>query len=121
MIRGSAALLLVLALSGCRDYDYRSRIADADGFVPGDQMALYGKEQSQAVAIARRLAQVDPANSDSAVTFARSQPDVVNARADAQSHRLTVQFKSGWRVGIVPLDDGVKPEGTPGFPAAGGR
>ena len=121
MIRGSAALLVVLALSGCRAYDYRPRIADSDGFIPGDQMAHYGKEQSQAVAIARRLAQVDPGSIDSAVAYARSRPDVASVQADAQSHRLTVDFKSGWRVGIVPLDDGVEPEGTPGFPAAGGR
>jgi hypothetical protein len=45
------------------------------------------------------------AQADSAVAFARTQPDVVNAVADPLSHRITVEFKSGWRVGLVPLAD----------------
>jgi len=57
MIRGSAvALCLLLALSACRGYDYQSRISKPDGFVPGDQMARYGREQAQSVAIARAFA-----------------------------------------------------------------
>jgi hypothetical protein len=129
MIRGSAALLLLLALSSCRTYDYYSRVSGPDGLVPGDQMARYGREQAQAIAIARRFAGAHEASSpdalgaqaDSAVTYARTLPDVANAVADPQSHRLTVNFKSGWRLGVVPLDDGKAPADTPGLPAAGGH
>jgi hypothetical protein len=121
MIRGSAALLMVLALASCRTYDYSPRISDSGGLVPGDQAARYGREQAQAIAIARRFAEVGPGGTDSAVAFARAQPDVVNAVPDSQSHRITVDFTSGWRLGVVPLDDGTAPGATPGLPAAGGR
>ena len=58
MIRGTTiAVGLLLALStACRGYDYRSRISDPDGFIPGDQMARYGREQAQSVAISRAFA-----------------------------------------------------------------
>jgi hypothetical protein len=127
MIRGSAvALCLLLALSACRGYDYQSRISKPDGFVPGDQMARYGREQAQSVAIARAFAAARSGDSpdalaaqaDSAVRYARTLPDVVNAAADPLSSRLTVQFRSGWIDGIVPLDDGKKPAETPGLPGA---
>lgn len=113
MIRGSAALLLLLALSSCRNYDYFSRVSGSNGLVPGDQIARYGREQAQGIAIARRFAK---APADSAVTYARTLPDVANAVADPQGHRLTVVFKSGWRLGVVPLDDGKAPAETPGLP-----
>lgn len=113
MIRGSAALALILALCSCRNYDYYSRISDSDGLVPADQLARYGREQAEAVAIARAFARAHQGDSpgayeaqaDSAVAFARTQPDVVGVVADPQGHRLTVEFKSGWRLGIVPLSE----------------
>lgn len=113
MIRGTAVLMALLALTACRTYDYYPRISDASGLVPADQAARYGREQGQAVAIEREFARARQGDSpealaaqaDSAVAFARTQPDVVDAIADPQSHRLTVQFKSGWRVGVVPLAD----------------
>jgi hypothetical protein len=127
MIRGSAvALCLLLALSACRGYDYQSRISKPDGFVPGDQMARYGREQAQSVAIARAFAAARSGDSpnalaaqaDSAMRYARTLPDVVNAVADPLSSRLTVRFRSGWIDGIVPLDDGKKAAETPGLPGA---
>src|SRR5688500_11303925 len=126
MIRGSAALCALLALSACRGYDYQSRIADPDGLVPGDQMARYGREQAQAVAIARAFAAARDGDSpdalaaqaDSATTYASTLPDVVDAVADPLSHRLTVRFRSGWIDGIVPLDDGRAAAETPGLPGA---
>ena len=127
MIRGSAvALCLLLALSACRGYDYQSRISKPDGLVPGDQMARYGREQAQSVAIARAFAAARSGDSpgalaaqaDSAMRYARTLPDVVNAVADPLSSRLTVQFRSGWIDGIVPLDDGKKAAETPGLPGA---
>jgi hypothetical protein len=113
MIRSSTALALALVLTSCRTYDYPSHVSDQGGLVPADQFARYGREQAQAVAIAREFAKVHQGSSpgalgaqaDSAVAYARTQPDVASAVADPQSHRLTVEFKSGWRLGIVPLAD----------------
>jgi hypothetical protein len=127
MTRGTAAVLcLLLAVSACRGYDYQSRIADADGLVPGDQMARYGREQAQAVAIARAFAGARDgdtpdawgAQADSAVRYAHNLPDVADAVADPLSHRLTVRFRSGWIDGIVPLADGTPASETPGIPRA---
>jgi hypothetical protein len=126
MSRGSAALCLLLVLSACRGYDYYSPLADSGGLVPGDQMARYGREQAQAVAIARTFAAAHTGDSpeawgaqaDSAMRYARTLPDVVNAVADPLSHRLTVQFRSGWIEGIVPLADGTPAAETPGLPSA---
>ena len=126
MLRGFAALCLLLAVPACRGYDYHSRITDSEGLVPGDQMARYGREQAQAVAIARAFAAAHAgdgaeawqAQADSALRYARTLPDVVNAVADPQSHRLTVEFRSGWIDGIVPLADGTPAAETPGLPGA---
>ena len=121
MIRRVGVLLVLLAAPSCRNYDLYSRISSDEGLVPGDQYARYGKEQAEAVAISRRLAEVGPAGTDSAVAFARGLPDVADVDADPLGHRLTVGFKSGWRVGIVPLADGKKPAETPGLGAPASR
>ena len=128
MIRGStvAVCLLLAPCGACRGYDYQSRVSDPDGLVPGDQMARYGREQAQSVAISRAFAGARAGNApealaaqaDSALGYARTLPDVVHAVADPLSHRLTVQFRSGWIDGIVPLDDGKSAAETPGLPAA---
>ena len=123
MIRRPASLLLLLALSSCRMYDYSARISDDGGLVPGDQYARYGREQAEAIAVARRFAQAEDGNSaearvaraNSAIAYARTLPHVANAVADPLSHRLTVDFKSGWRLGIVPLADGRTAAETPGM------
>jgi hypothetical protein len=121
MNRRVGVLLLLLAAPSCRNYDLYSRISSDEGLVPGDQYARYGKEQAEAVAIARRLAEVGPGGTDSAVTYARGLPDVADVDADPPGYRLTVGFKSGWRVGIVPLADGKKPAETPGLGAPAPR
>jgi hypothetical protein len=127
MIRGSSVVLCLLsALSGCRGYDYQSRVSKSDGFISGNQMARYGREQAQSVAISRAFAaarsgdtpEALTAQADSAVRYAKTLPDVVSAVADPLSSRLTVQFRSGWIDGIVPLDDGTPAAETPGLPAA---
>ena len=113
MIRSSTALVLVLALASCRTYDYYPRVSDSSGLVPGDQFARYGREQGQAVAIAREFAKAHQGSSpdalraqgSSAVAYARRQPDVAGAVADPLGYRVTVVFKSGWRLGVVPLAD----------------
>jgi hypothetical protein len=126
MKRSCGVLLLVLALSSCRTYDYYSKVADTDGLVDGDQFARYGREQAQAVAIAREFARARQGNSpdadakqaQAAVAYARKLPDVADVVADPQGHRLTVYFKSGWRAGLTPLDDGKSGAETPGLPTA---
>jgi hypothetical protein len=121
MIRRVGVLLVLLSAVSCRNYDLYARLSSDNGMVPGDQYAHYGKEQAEAVAIARRLAEVGPEGSDSAVIYARGLPDVSDVDADPAGHRLTVGFKSGWRVGIVPLADGKKPGETPGLGAPASR
>jgi hypothetical protein len=126
MIRGPALLCLLLTVAACRGYDYQSRISDPNGFIPSDQMARYGREQAQSVALSRAFAAARTGNSpealaaqaESALRYARTLPDIANAGADPLSHRLTVQFRSGWIDGIVPLDDGKSPAETPGLPGA---
>ncbi|NOT09337.1 MAG: hypothetical protein HOP28_14165, partial [Gemmatimonadales bacterium] len=54
-----------------------------------------------------------------AACFARRLPEVAMVDTDPLGHRLTVQFTSGWRVGVVPVEDGVAPEATPGLSALG--
>lgn len=130
MIRGStAASCLLLVLSACRGYDFYPRLTDGSGLVPGDQVARYGREQAQAVAIARRFAAAHSgasaealrAQADSAVSYARTLPDVAGAEADPLSHRVTVEFRSGWLDGILPLEDGKAAAETPNLPSAPSR
>ncbi|MEP6689421.1 MAG: hypothetical protein ABJC36_13810, partial [Gemmatimonadales bacterium] len=53
MHRRFGTCVALLALVSCRSYQYESKITDQDGLVPADQFARYGKEQAEAVAIAR--------------------------------------------------------------------
>lgn len=128
MTRRIVTCLSVLALVSCRDYQYESKLTDQDGLVPADQYARYGAEQAEAVAIAReygRAAQGDtPAalarQADSAMAYARTLPGVADIQADPQGYRLTIRFKSGWRLGVPPIDDGKRGAETPGIqPQAG--
>jgi hypothetical protein len=121
---GLLVLPLALALGGCPTYDRYDRLDQQDGYLPGDQFAAYGPEQAQKVAIGRALAQAHNGTSreefaeqiGTAVTYAKSLPDVVDVTADTAAYFLTVQFKSGWRVAVLPVSDGVAPEATPGLP-----
>ena len=94
MIRGSAvALCLLLALSACRGYDYQSRISKPDGFVPGDQMARYGREQAQSVAIARAFAAARAGDSPDALSaWAASAPGESPARAAAKARAMATDW-----------------------------
>lgn len=110
MNRSVLAIVTMLALAGCRDYDFSSNVADQAGLLPADQFASYGREQAIAVAVGREFGR--PYNSGVgaparvAIAYARQFPEVLSIQADTLGHRLTVQFKSGWRAGIVPIDDG---------------
>jgi hypothetical protein len=118
MSRGLGLLLAVFLLPSCRDYDYYSRVSGGDGYVAGDQFARYGREQAQAVAIARKLAESREQGSEAAIAYARGLPDVVDVVADSQGNWLTLRFKSGWRTAVTPLPDGKSPAETPNLPSA---
>ena len=123
MIRGTPAPAAAAGARVLPDVRLQLPISDADGLVPGEQMARYGREQAQAVAIARR----SPSASGNRRGTRRSgeqrgglRPDPARRRqrgGGPAEPRLTVDFKSGWRVGVVPLSGlkGSRPE-APGSP-----
>ena len=128
-MRVSIGVLVLAALLGsCRDYDLDDRLVNQDGLVPADQYARYGREQAQEIAIAREFGKAHQGSSaeqlarqaEAAVTYAKSLPDVASVKADPQGLLLTVQFKSGWRTMIAPLDDGKRGSETVGLPARAG-
>jgi hypothetical protein len=122
----SGILLAVLALVSCRTYDLGKRLSNESGLVPADQFARYGREQAEAVAISREFARASHGNSpealrrqaDSAVAYARTLPEVADVTADPLGYRLTITFKSGWRMAVNPLSDGKRGAETPGLSAA---
>ena len=128
-MRVSMGILVLAAILGaCRDYDLDDRLVNQDGLVPADQYARYGREQAQEIAIAREFGQAHHGSSadqlarqaQAAVTYAKTLPDVASVKADPQGLLLTVQFKSGWRTMIAPLDDGKRGSETVGLPARPG-
>ena len=116
-------VMLALALAGCRDYDLSARLKDQSGLVPQEQFARYGREQAQAMAIAREYSHViegsqeDPALAERATSYARTLPDVRDAGADPLGFLQTIRFKSGWLTMVTPIDDGKRGSETPGVPA----
>ncbi len=126
MRRSFVALVAALTLAGCPTYDRYSRLSDQAGYMPGDQFAGYGVEQAEKVAIGRALARAYKGHSPEAfatqvgeaVAYARSLPNVADVKADSAAYFLTVKFKSGWRTAVLPLDDGIAPEATPGLAGA---
>ncbi|MGE0551986.1 MAG: hypothetical protein AB7R55_01025 [Gemmatimonadales bacterium] len=126
MPRGATVLLALLVAAGCRPYDDYAPIANESGLVPADRYARYGAEQAQVIAIGRALAQWHGGSSaedratqvSRAAEYARTLPGVAKVVPDTMGYRLTVTFKSGWRTAVVPIQDGVRPEDTPGVGAA---
>ena len=118
--------LVVLALASCRSYDYEGKVTDQDGLVPPDQFARYGTEQAEAVAIAREYGRAEQGKSaealtrraEAAIAYARTLPDVADIDADPLGYRLTIRFKSGWRLGVPPIEDGKSGAETPGLTPA---
>jgi hypothetical protein len=119
-------LVLLLPLVSCRSYDYYSRLTSQRGLTPPDQFARYGREQAEAVAIAREFGKAYQGNTpegfakqaQAAVRYAKTLPDVVEVTPDPLGNRLTIRFKSGWREAVNPIDDGKKGSDTPGLAAA---
>jgi len=126
MKRALALLALSLALGGCPSYDRTSKLADQDGYVPADQFARYGREQAQAMAIAREYAvaldggisaEVRTQAATAVATYARTLPDVETVTVDTLGTRVTLTFRSGWRTMVTPLADGKRGADTPNLPA----
>jgi hypothetical protein len=123
MIRRTVTLLSVVVLASCRSYQYESKLTDQDGQVPPDQFARYGADQAEAVAIAREYGRAAQGESPAALTkqaaaamaYARTLPGVADVSADPLGHRLTIRFKSGWRLGVPPIEDGKSGAETPGI------
>ncbi|MFI5235231.1 MAG: hypothetical protein ACHQXA_05915 [Gemmatimonadales bacterium] len=103
-------LTLAAGLVGCRAYDSYDPLASQAGLIPADRYAAYGREQAEAIAIGRELGGkhgLSEADQWTAVlAYASKQPDVVDIRPDSQAHILTLRFKSGWVVGVDPINDG---------------
>jgi hypothetical protein len=120
--------LVVVTLVSCRSYDLDDRLVNQHGLVPPDQYARYGREQAQEIAIAREFGHAHHGSSpdqlrkqaEAAASYARTLPDVANVKADPQGLLLTIQFKSGWRTMVAPLEDGKRGAQTVGLPAARG-
>jgi len=118
-------MMLIVVLASCREYDLDSHVRDQEGVIPPDQYARYGREQAQAVAIAREYGHVHSGSSpedlrrqaDSAIRYARGLPDVVGVRADPLGLLLTIDFRSGWRTMVTPVKDGKRGPETVGLPA----
>ncbi|MEP7324915.1 MAG: hypothetical protein ABI836_03115 [Gemmatimonadota bacterium] len=110
MKRPALVLLALVGFAACRDYPLADHLKNQDGLLPADQFAAYGREQAIAVAIGREFGR--PYNSGVgaparvAIAYARQFPDIVNIQADSLGNRLTIEFNSGWRTAIVPIDDG---------------
>lgn len=126
MTRVPALLALALVLSGCPSYDEYPKLSSQKGYVPADRYARYGTEQAEAMAIAREFGHAYRgesradyvAQADSAVKYARTLSDVTDVTADSLGHRLTIQFKSGWRTMVLPIDDGKRGSETANLPHA---
>jgi hypothetical protein len=124
MNRTLGVVLVIVALTSCRAYDFESRLTDQDGLVPADKFARYGAEQAQAVAVAREFAQARAGSSadqlekqaETAITYARTLPDVTDIQADPLGYRLAIRFSSGWLTMVNPIDDGKRGADTPGLP-----
>jgi hypothetical protein len=120
-------VLLLTALTSCRDYDFHSRLTAQAGLVPADQFARYGRDQAEEMAIAREFGAATGSSgegltkqTEAAVSYARTLPGVADVQADPLGHRLTLRFKSGWRTMVIPIEDGKRGAETVGQPAGAG-
>jgi hypothetical protein len=128
MNRSFGVVLLAIAFASCRNYDLESRLISQQGLIPPDQYARYGREQAEAIAIAREFGHAgqgaSPAElmqqAEAAVRYARTLPDVADVKADPLGLLLTVRFKSGWRTMTTPIENGKRGAETVGLPAGAG-
>lgn len=129
MTRAFAPLALVFVLAACPTYHEYPKLSDQKGLVDPDTYARYGHEQAEAMAIAREYGHFHTGDTradlqqaaDSAVAYAGTLPDVVSVQADSLGHRITIQFRSGWRTMVNPIHDGKRGSETPNLPGAAAR
>jgi hypothetical protein len=128
MKRSFGAVMLLMGLTSCRDYDLQSRLTDQEGLVPADQFARFGREQAEEMAIAREFGAAINQSSpedlvkqvESVSRYARTLPDVADIQADPLGYRLTLRFNSGWRAMVTPIEDGNRGAETVGLPTGAG-
>ena len=126
MSRALALLAVTLLLTACPTYHEYPKLSDQGGLVDADTYARYGKEHAQARAMAREYGHFHRGESraelqaaaESTLVYARTLPDIAEAQADSLGHRITLQFRSGWRTMVNPIDDGKRGAETPNLPGA---
>lgn len=124
MTRALAVLTLTFALTACPTYHEYPKLTDQDGLLPADQYARYGAEQAQAMAIGREYAHFHASDAraglqaaaESTMAYARTLRDVEHITADSLGHRMTIEFRSGWRTMVNPIDDGKRGSETVNLP-----
>ena len=119
--------LLALTLMGCPSYDNYAPRGLAEGAGAARPVCPLrprtGRRRSPSRGSSAYAYQGDTpadygAQAAAGVAYARTMPDVVNVTPDSLGHRLTIQFKSGWRTAVDPIADGRRGSETPGVPAA---
>jgi hypothetical protein len=123
MRRSFLVATALLSLGACRTYETYPKLSDQGGLTPPDAFAQYGGEQAQKVAIGRMFAQSRTGDTpedrkkqvDATVAYAKKMTDVVSVTPDTLGYWITVSFKSGWRVAVMPIGDGVAPDATAGL------
>ncbi len=126
MPRALALFAITLLLTACPTYHEYPKLSDQSGLVDADTYARYGKEHAQAMAVAREYGHFHRGESrselqaaaESTLVYARTLPDIAEAHADSLGHRITLQFRSGWRTMVNPIDDGKRGAETPNLPGA---
>ncbi len=117
-------VLALAMLTACPTYDGYRGVATEDGMLAPDEFAKYGPQQAIAVAIGREFghahggksAEALAQQSEAAVTYARTFPQVRQVVADTLGHRLVVTFTNGWSAQVTPITDGKRGSETPGLP-----
>jgi hypothetical protein len=109
MRRSLWVVVTILALASCRAYNFDSRLHEQDGALPPDQFARAGDDDSPAEL---------EKQAETAISYARTLPDVTDILADPLGLRLTIRFRSGWLTMVNPIDDGKRGAETPGLPTA---
>lgn len=126
MRRAAFVIATVAALGACRTYETYPRLSNQESLLPADTYGQFDPENAQKTAIGRKFAESftgtsveqRKAQAEAAVAYAKTLPDVVEVTPDTLGFWLTVSFKSGWRVAVSPIADGIAADATPGLPAA---
>lgn len=125
-MRRLVPLLVLLALTACRQYDRYGYTTSQKGLLSADEYARYGPDQAMAMAIGREFghgyAGRSPADfakqADAALSYARKFPAVKAISADTLGYRLVVTFADGWVTQVTPITDGKRGDETANLPKA---